>query len=112
MENTEHKLLTYMGFAARARKLVTGYNTCVQMMEKGRIKLLILCEDLAENSKKKMRTAADRNGVSCRICGTRSTLSHRTGNIDKGIYGIVDDHFAKVISEEIDHIQSNEKEVF
>ena len=38
----ENKVLSYLGFAARARKLVTGYNTCLYMMEKKKIRLLLL----------------------------------------------------------------------
>ena len=102
----ENKVLSYMGFAAKARKLVTGYNTCIYMMEKRKIRLLILTEDLAENSVKKMVSAAEKHRVSYRIYGSREQLSQITGNVDKGIFGIIDDNFAKVISDGIDHIQS------
>jgi len=101
-----NKVFSYMGFAAKARKLVTGYNTCVYMMEKRKIRLLILAEDLAENSVKKMVSAAEKHHVSYKIFGTKEQLSQITGNADKGIYGITDDNFAKVISDGIDHIQS------
>jgi ribosomal protein L7Ae-like RNA K-turn-binding protein len=100
----ENKVLSYMGFAARARKLVTGYNTCIYMMEKKKIKLLIITEDLAENSAKKMVSAAERYSVPCKIYGTKEQLSRRTGNVDKGIYGILDDNFAKVIAEAMDNM--------
>ena len=30
----KNKVATYMGFAAKARKIVTGYNTCIYMMGK------------------------------------------------------------------------------
>ena len=106
------KLLSYMGFAARARKLASGYNTCVFTMEKGRIKLLIIAEDLAENSKKKMIAAAGRLKVEYRVFGDSDEMSHMTGTAGKGIFGITDENFAKVISKEIDHIEALEREVF
>ena len=102
----ENKVFSYMGFAAKARKLVTGYNTCVYMMEKRKIRLLFLAEDLSENSVKKMVSAAEKHGVPCKIFGAREQLSRITGNVDKGIYGITDDNFANVISDGIDQIQS------
>jgi len=108
----ENKVASYMGFAAKARKLVTGYNTCIYMMEKKKIRLLILTEDLSENSRKKMVSAAEKFRVPCRIYGTRERLSNITGNVDKGIYGITDENFAKVISDGIAKIQSEEQEVF
>ena len=104
----ENKILSYMGFAAKARKLVTGYNTCVYMMEKKKIRLLILAEDLSENSRKKMVSAAEKHRVPCKIYGSREQLSRITGNADKGIFGITDDNFAKVISDGIEAIQSEQ----
>ena len=49
-----NKVMSYLGFAAKSRNLVTGAGTCQMMMEKGRIKLLIVTEDIAENTEKKM----------------------------------------------------------
>ena len=103
----ENKIASHLGFAAKARKLVTGYNTCIYMMEKKKIRLLILTEDLAENSVKKMVSAAEKYRVPCKIYGNREQLSKITGNVDKGIYGITDDNFAKVISEGIERIQQS-----
>ena len=105
------KVFSYMGFAARSRNLVTGYNSCILMMERKKIRLLILTEDLAENTMKKMLQQCDRSHVEYRIFGKREQLSHITGNCDKGIYGITDRHFAEIICKEIDRIQS-EREVF
>ena len=49
-----NKVMTYLGFAARSRNLVTGGNTCAMMMDRKKIKLLIITEDMAENTVKKM----------------------------------------------------------
>lgn len=116
MNNTEQsrrKMLSYMGFAAKARKIVNGYNTCIFTMEKRRVKLLIIAEDLSENSKKKMIQAANKFNVEYRIFGDSDEMSHMTGTEGKGIFAITDENFANVISKEIDHIQSLEdREVF
>ena len=110
---SKKKMLSYMGFAAKARKIVNGYNTCVFMMEKRRIRLLIIAEDLAENSKKKMISAANKLNVEYRIFGDSDEMSHMTGTEGKGIFGITDENFANVISKEIDNIQSlDDREVF
>lgn len=113
IEQSKRKMLSYMGFAAKARKIVNGYNTCVFTMEKRKIKLLIIAEDLAENSKKKMIQAANKHNVEYRIFGDSDEMSHMTGTEGKGIFGITDENFANVISKEIDNIQSlDDKEVF
>lgn len=105
------KIFSYLGFAAKSRKLVTGYNTCIMTMEKGRLKFLILTEDLSENTMKKMMQKCSKNKVSYRIFGNSDELSQITGTSGKGIFGITDSHFAKITCEEIDRIQS-EREVF
>lgn len=105
------KVESYMGFAAKARKLSTGYNTCLFMMEKRKLRLLILAEDLSENSKEKMINAAKQYKLPYRVYGRIDELSHMTGTEGKGIFGLTDENFAKVILSEIDR-QSLEKEVF
>lgn len=106
------KMLSYMGFAAKARKIVNGYNTCVFTMEKRKVKLLIIAADLAENSKKKMISAAKKYNVEYRIFGDSDEMSRMTGTVGKGIFGITDENFANVISKEIDQIEALEREVF
>ena len=105
------KVESYLGFAARARSLSTGYNTCIFMMEKRKLKLLILTEDLSENSKEKMVRAAKQYEVPCRIYGKMDDLSHITGTEGKGIFGLADKDLADAIVSEIDR-QSLEEEAF
>ena len=106
------KIYSYLGFASKSRSLVTGYNTCILMMEKRKIKLLILCSDLAENTLKKMTKECNKYDLKFRIFGKCDEISKATGNVGKGIFGITDKNFAEVITKEIDQIQSKEKEGF
>ena len=48
------KLASYMGFAAKAGKIASGTNTCIFTMAKGKARLLIIADDMAENSKEKL----------------------------------------------------------
>ena len=79
------KVFSYLGFAARTRNLVTGYNTCIMMMEKRKVKLLILTKDLAENTVKKMLQQCNKSNVEYRIFGSSDELSQITGKTGKGI---------------------------
>lgn len=106
-----NKVFSYLGFAAKSRNLVTGYNTCAMMMGKRKLKLLILTKDLSENTMKKMQQQCGSNHIEYRIFGTAEELSKITGKSGKGIFGITDRHFAEIIAKEIDLIQS-EREVF
>lgn len=106
------KVMSYLGFAAKAGKIVNGYNTCMFMMEKRKVRLVLLAADLAENSIKKMISLASKHRVPYRVFGAMEELSHMTGTAGKGIFAITDTNFAEVILKEIDDMQSSEKEVF
>lgn len=104
-----NKVFSLMGFASKSRNLVTGYNTCIYTMNKNKIKLIILAENLADNSKEKMLKACEGFKVNYKIYSTIEELSKCTGKTNSGIYGITDIGFAQAIAKEIDTIQS-EKE--
>ena len=97
------KLASYMGFAAKAGKLVSGTNTCIFTMAKGKIRLLIVSEDLADNGKEKVLRSAGQNEVEYRIYGRSEDLGHYTGKYGAGVFGITDDNFANVIADAIDN---------
>jgi ribosomal protein L7Ae-like RNA K-turn-binding protein len=105
------KLTGYLGFAAKARKLQTGYNTCLSLIERRKVRLLIVAEDSSPNTIKKMTQKCESSGTDCRIFGSKDELSKVTGGSGNGIFAITDGNFAKVIKEEIDRDQS-EGEVF
>ena len=63
------------------------------------------------NSKEKMINAAKQYKLPYRVYGSIDELSHMTGTEGKGIFGLTDENFAKVILSEIDR-QSLEEEVF
>ena len=100
------KVLNYLGLAARGRLVAIGYNTCTFMMAKNKVKYIILAEDLAENSKKKMIAEANKRNVPYGIYGTKEDLSHITGKEDSGIFGVTDINLEKAISNEIENNQS------
>ena len=50
--NMKSKLESYLGFARKSGNLISGAGTCEINMAKGKVKLLIIAEDTAENSKK------------------------------------------------------------
>lgn len=94
------KILKYLGLAARGRLMVNGYNTCLYMIEKGKVKLLILAKDLSENSSDKLMASAVRAGVLYIQYGTKESLSHAAGKTGSGVFGITDENLAKAISAE------------
>lgn len=96
------KIDSYLGFAARSRNLVVGTDTCKILMGKGKIKLLILATDLAENTKEKVIREANKNKVPYKIYETKEKLSKLTGEKTSGVFGIIDDNFKDVIVKELE----------
>ena len=77
------KIESYLGFAARSRNLVTGYNTCIMAMQKRKLKLLILASDLSENSIEKLVKEAEKTGTSYKIYGSVSVFPILQGKTTK-----------------------------
>lgn len=96
------KLAGYFGFAAKARKLQTGYNTCLLLMEKRKVCLLVVCEDASDNTKEKLCHKAEMTQTECRIFGSSEELSHITGRRGNMVFAVTDRNFANVIKQEID----------
>lgn len=100
------KLAGYLGFAARARKLQTGYNTVLGLIEKRKAKLVIVAENAAERTRDKISGKCRSHSVPCVIFGESDELSHVTGTGKTTVFAVIDGDFAKVISGEIDRIRS------
>ncbi|MEG0829816.1 MAG: ribosomal L7Ae/L30e/S12e/Gadd45 family protein [Anaerovoracaceae bacterium] len=98
----KQKLYSYLGFAKKSGNLVTGYNTCVFTMNKGKIKLLIITEDISENTEKKIIKEAEKQRVTYRRYGSSDDISQAVGTEGRSIFGITDLNFAQVILKEID----------
>ena len=100
------KLSGYLGFAARARKLQTGYNTVLGLIEKRKARLVIIAEDAADGTKDKISGKCRSHNVPCVIFGESEELSHITGTGTTMVFAVIDGDFGKMISREIDRIRS------
>lgn len=102
------KLESYLGFARKSGNLIFGAGTCEISMDKGKVKLLIITEDTAENTRKKLIPKAERLGIPYIIYGLSDEISRITGTSGRTIFAITDKNFANVITEQI---ESEKKEV-
>ncbi len=87
------KVFSYLGFAARTRNLVTGYNTCIMMMEKRKVKLLILTKDLAENTVKRCCSNATKETWKIGFSGAVMNFLRLRERQEKVFFGITYQHF-------------------
>lgn len=107
----KEKIESYLGFARRSGNLLSGYNTCIHGIQRGKIHLMILAEDISEQTSKKFLNLCSEMAVPCKVYGTSGELSRITGTDNRGVFGITDRNFARVIQQEIDQKLDQKKEV-
>lgn len=96
------KVISYLGFAKKSGNLLTGINTCSFAMAKGKVKLMILAEDISENSRKKIMKEIRKYGVKHIEYGNSEELSHAVGVSGRNVFAICDKGFAEAITKEIE----------
>lgn len=100
-EDFEKKILTLMQFARKAGKLVHGFEACRKEISHGKIKLVLLTQDISDNTKEKMMRFMEETGKSIPTLeyGTQQEMSAALGLPWTGIIGILDNNFAgKILS--------------
>ena len=86
----------------KSGNLLTGVNTCSFAMAKGKVKLMILAEDISENSQKKIMKEIRKYGVNHIEYGNSEELSHAVGASGRNVFAICDKGFAEAITKEIE----------
>ena len=97
----KNKIYKYLGFAARARKLAVGMTAVEQSVRKGKTKLIIVGEEVGENSNKKLEKLCEKHNVVLTVFGKCEELSHATGKQDKGIFALEDENLTKAVINEL-----------
>lgn len=108
----ENKVYTLLGFAQKAGKLVSGDDSVFIALNKKNPKLIIVAEDLSENSRKKFEqklfTAAKSKKKSTETAvftfGTKVSLGHAIGKSPRGLVAVMDENFAKAIAEHLEKL--------
>ncbi len=98
-DGNEEKLLSLLGFAARARQLVCGADLCRDSIRRGKVTVAIVTADASENTKKRINDACKYYGTCfCGVSITSDELSARIGKSGSvAAVGVTDMNFAKGI---------------
>lgn len=91
------KTESYLGLAKKSGNLVVGTDSCLRLMTKGKIVLMILAEDLSENTSVKIERKASKEQIPLIRWKTKKELSDMTGEIISGVFGVTDKNFSDVI---------------
>lgn len=91
------KLITMLGFAKKARKLISGSNAVQRSILFGNSFLVIIASDAGESLKRKFTRLCEENEVKVCIYSTNEELSLLTGEYNKAIYSIENEDLANQV---------------
>lgn len=97
--NTKQKVLQLLGIATSAGKIVTGEELVVREIQAKRARLVILSEDAAPNTVKKITDKSSFFNVEKHVFGKREELGHAIGKESRVVLAITDAGFAGKFSE-------------
>ena len=78
------RLLSLIGIATRARKVVSGEFSTKRCVKSGKSCLVIVSEETSENTKKKFINMCDHYKVPIYLFGTKDELGHAMGQEFQG----------------------------
>lgn len=93
----EQGILTLLGFAQKSNSVISGEAAVKAVIAQGRVNLLILADDLAENRKKHWKYLADDLNVSYIEAATKLQLGIAMGVSPRAVIGVTDEKMAKAI---------------
>ncbi|MGQ9855367.1 MAG: L7Ae/L30e/S12e/Gadd45 family ribosomal protein [Fervidobacterium sp.] len=101
MEEKLAKVLSYLGFAARANKIVFGKDMIKEYLNDPRIKdkVLIIAKDAGERVKKDIIIRCDISNVDYFEILDKKTLAKAVGKKEISVLGIVDENLVKAIKD-------------
>ncbi len=105
------RVISYLGFAKKSGNLMTGVNTCTFALARGKVHLMILADDISENSKKKIMKEIRKSGVKYIEYGSAEEMSHAVGASGRSVFAICDKGFAEAITREIERESDQDESI-
>jgi ribosomal protein L7Ae-like RNA K-turn-binding protein len=99
------KILSLLGFAKKAGKLVTGTNAVLRSILYGDAYLVIIADDAGSSVKDKFKRICDENDVKLYILGNSKDLERATGEENKVIYSVTEAGFSNKLGQLIESLE-------
>ncbi|WP_211184532.1 L7Ae/L30e/S12e/Gadd45 family ribosomal protein [Paenibacillus lemnae] len=97
-----NKLLSNLGLAMRAGKVVTGDEIVLKAVRSTEAKMVILAGDASDNTKKKFRDKCGSYKIPLVIGFDRERLGTSVGKPERVVLAITDQGFAEMISKKLE----------
>ncbi len=98
----ETKVYGLLGLSMKAGKLTFGTESCLDMIYKKKIKLLILAKDSSRRTINHFKQKAEEYHIPFYIFGNKEELSKTIGKTNKTVLGIKDKNLAEAIKKILD----------
>ncbi|HOJ11985.1 MAG TPA: ribosomal L7Ae/L30e/S12e/Gadd45 family protein [Clostridiales bacterium] len=98
-----NRIYPFLGLAAKAGKLISGEEACERAVKSGKVCLILVAEDAANNMKMRFENMCKYREVDIRIFGERELLGKFTGKDMRVVIGILQKEFAKQLLQMIDN---------
>ncbi|MFF2888118.1 L7Ae/L30e/S12e/Gadd45 family ribosomal protein [Paenibacillus sp. NPDC057967] len=99
-----NKVLSQLGMAMRAGKLITGDEIVLKAVRAGKAHLVILAGDASDNTKKKFRDKCGTYGIQLAEAFDREQLGRAIGKPERVVLAVTDMQFGKMIGS---HLSQN-----
>jgi ribosomal protein L7Ae-like RNA K-turn-binding protein len=96
--NAERKY-TFLGFAQKAGKLLSGENTVEAKAKERSARLLLVAEDAPAHTKERMENLAEKYHLSYVVFGEKNRIGQSIGKSPRNVVLILDEKFAEQIME-------------
>ena len=93
----QNRVLGLLGISAKARKVDSGTDLVIELIEKNKAKLVIVAEDAADRTKENLIYKAKQNNVPIEIYGKIDDISKAIGKSNKAVICIKDKHLSEEI---------------
>ena len=101
------KILSLLGFAKKAGKLITGSNAVLRSILYGESELVIVTKDAGNSVYDKFKRICNENDVPFYSFGSQEEFERATGEKNKVIYSVVEAGFANKLKQLIIETKEN-----
>ena len=98
----ENKVLSMLGLATRARKLVSGEFSVEKAVKEGKAVLVLVAEDASNNTKKLFTNMCAYYQVPMYVISNKESLGHAMGKEIRASIAILETGFANAIMKHMD----------